>query len=203
MHNRIRLLRKEHGLTMKELGEHVGLTESAISQYENDKRHPDSEMLIKLAVFFDVSVDYLLCRDVPDLKWLSIDKQHRIYDLISESLISTNQTAGFALCSSGAKTNFIHRLKHGTISAAPIKDIVLVADSLHIKDEVLSIINEYEPADTLIPDSHKETILNIARDISMKMNGLNREGQEKVLSYVDDLLQSGNYAPPQSTDAAG
>lgn len=58
--NRIRELRKLRGLTMKQLGEVVGLAESTISQYENGKRQPDNETLLRLGEFFGVTVGYLL-----------------------------------------------------------------------------------------------------------------------------------------------
>ena len=60
---RLRKLRKEKNLTMKQLGNIVGVTECAISQYELGKREPSNETLFKLADVFDVSVDYLLGRD--------------------------------------------------------------------------------------------------------------------------------------------
>lgn len=63
----LRELRKQKGLTMKQLGKIVGVGESAISQYENGKRQPDYDILNKLADYFGVSVDYLLGRtDVPN-----------------------------------------------------------------------------------------------------------------------------------------
>lgn len=60
MKNRIRELRKQHKMTMKELGAVVGLAESTISQYETGKRQPDNETLLKLGEYFNTSVDYLL-----------------------------------------------------------------------------------------------------------------------------------------------
>lgn len=60
MKNRIREIRKERGLTMKELGMAIGLAESTISQYETGKRQPDNETLLKLGKYFSVSIDYLL-----------------------------------------------------------------------------------------------------------------------------------------------
>lgn len=59
----LRQLRKEKGLSMKELGAIIGLAESTISQYETGKREPDFETLLKLGEFFGVSVDYLLRGD--------------------------------------------------------------------------------------------------------------------------------------------
>lgn len=41
---------------------HYSLGKSAISQYENDKRIPEINVLINFATYFDVSIDFLLCR---------------------------------------------------------------------------------------------------------------------------------------------
>ena len=60
---RLREIRKLSGLTMKELGIRIGVSESAISQYETGKRQPDYETLLKIADYFGVSVDYLLGKD--------------------------------------------------------------------------------------------------------------------------------------------
>jgi len=56
----LREIRKEKGITMKELGKIFGVSEVAISNYETDKREPDIKLMIKFANYFDVSVDYLL-----------------------------------------------------------------------------------------------------------------------------------------------
>ena len=58
--NRIRELRKRDNLTMKQLGEILGLAESTISQYETGKREPDLKTLLKISEHFHVSTDYLL-----------------------------------------------------------------------------------------------------------------------------------------------
>ena len=60
MYNRIRELRRERSLTMKELGALLGLSESAISQYENGKRQPDNETLLRLSEIFGETVGYIL-----------------------------------------------------------------------------------------------------------------------------------------------
>ena len=60
MQNRIRELRKQRGMTMKELGKVLDVAEGTISQYETGKRQPNNETLLRLGEFFEVSVDYLL-----------------------------------------------------------------------------------------------------------------------------------------------
>ena len=58
----IRVLRKQSGLTMKQLGNELGMAESTISLYETGKRSPDVQSLIRIADFFNVSLDCLCGR---------------------------------------------------------------------------------------------------------------------------------------------
>ena len=60
---RLREIRKENGISLKKLGEIVGVAESTMSLYENEKRQPDYETLKKLADYFNVTTDYLLGRE--------------------------------------------------------------------------------------------------------------------------------------------
>lgn len=60
MQNRIRELRKQKGITMKQLGAALGLAESTISQYETGKREPDLRTLVKISEYFGVRVEDIL-----------------------------------------------------------------------------------------------------------------------------------------------
>jgi transcriptional regulator with XRE-family HTH domain len=57
---RITALRKEAGLTQEQLAKRLNITRSALSQYELGSRNPDYDLLLKIADFFEVTVDYLL-----------------------------------------------------------------------------------------------------------------------------------------------
>lgn len=46
--------------TLKELAEAVGIRQQTVSLYKNGETQPTPETLVKIAEFFDVSVDYLL-----------------------------------------------------------------------------------------------------------------------------------------------
>lgn len=60
MENRIGELRKEKGMTLKQLAEKFELRDNTLSQYETGKRKPSVELLFLLADYFDVTIDYLL-----------------------------------------------------------------------------------------------------------------------------------------------
>ena len=60
---RLKDLRVERGLTLEQLAEETHLSKSALGSYEGDKFKDISHYaLIQLAKFYEVSVDYLLCR---------------------------------------------------------------------------------------------------------------------------------------------
>lgn len=60
MKNIIKSLRREKNLTQVQLAQILNLDQTAVSKWENGKAIPDTQILIQLADFFDVSTDYLL-----------------------------------------------------------------------------------------------------------------------------------------------
>ena len=61
----LRPLRKSKGLTMKQLGKMVDVSESMIGLIETGKRNPSYETLLKLGEVFNCSVDDLINNKVP------------------------------------------------------------------------------------------------------------------------------------------
>lgn len=57
---RISRLRRERGMTQQELAEQLGLTQTVVSDYENDLLKFNGPLLIKLSRIFHVSADQLL-----------------------------------------------------------------------------------------------------------------------------------------------
>ena len=56
---RLKDLRMEKGLTLKQLSEHIGVSFNTISRWEREERVPNIENIVALAEFFKVSADYL------------------------------------------------------------------------------------------------------------------------------------------------
>lgn len=83
----ILLLRKEHGMTQKEMADVLGLTDKAISKWERGLSYPDISMLEPIAVLFEVSVMELLKgeRIEPDTAISMQDAQKMIDESISLS----------------------------------------------------------------------------------------------------------------------
>ncbi len=62
MNNNLRKLRKEKNLTQIALQMHTGIEQALLSKFETGERVPPTETLLILADFYDVSMDYILCR---------------------------------------------------------------------------------------------------------------------------------------------
>lgn len=60
--NRIRELREQAELRQIDVANATGIDQKTLSNYETGKTNPDSYALIRLADFFDVSIDYLVGR---------------------------------------------------------------------------------------------------------------------------------------------
>lgn len=59
---RIRELREDHGLTQVQMGKILSCSQRVYSNYERGELDIPTEILIQLADFYEVSVDYLLNR---------------------------------------------------------------------------------------------------------------------------------------------
>ena len=61
---RLKLLRKENGISQGDLGELLGVSKVSVSNYENGVRIPSMEVFLMIIRVFNVSADYLLGRDL-------------------------------------------------------------------------------------------------------------------------------------------
>ena len=60
--NNLKQLRKEHGYTQIAVQMKTGIEQAVLSKFENDERTPPTETLMNLADFYNVSMDYIMCR---------------------------------------------------------------------------------------------------------------------------------------------
>lgn len=68
MQNRLKELRKSRGYTQVALQMQTGIEQALLSKFENGERIPPTDTLLRLAVFYNVSIDYILCRtDNPEV----------------------------------------------------------------------------------------------------------------------------------------
>ncbi|MBR0366612.1 MAG: helix-turn-helix transcriptional regulator [Clostridia bacterium] len=65
---RLKELRKKRGFSQAELAGRLGVPQQTYSNWENEVREMDYKTLIRMAVIFGVSVDYLLGRPVKNIE---------------------------------------------------------------------------------------------------------------------------------------
>lgn len=59
---KLKELRKEKGISQLKLAMDLSMNQNTISRYETEERQADYETLIKIADYFNVSIDYLFGR---------------------------------------------------------------------------------------------------------------------------------------------
>ena len=62
MYQRIRDLREDHDLTQQQIAQMLVMSQTGYSKYETGENDIPTQVLIKLADFYQTSIDYLLGR---------------------------------------------------------------------------------------------------------------------------------------------
>ena len=62
-HERLRELRKQSPIMQKDIAQKIGVSVRTFQQYEQGLLEPNIERLILLSKIFNVTVDFLICRE--------------------------------------------------------------------------------------------------------------------------------------------
>ncbi|PFD95575.1 transcriptional regulator [Bacillus cereus] len=82
----VRILRTLKGLSMKELGDVLGVASSTISNWENNRKEPNFEMLQKISIYFNTSTDRLLNNKIGDSEVLTTEDRKIIVERLAKDL---------------------------------------------------------------------------------------------------------------------
>ena len=86
-------VRKQRGVTQEELAEILGVSRQAISKWESGTSVPDVQLLLRIADFYNLTLD-LLVRDDFDLPISSLDEKKIADDLSNKSSVSIDDYLG-------------------------------------------------------------------------------------------------------------
>ena len=67
MENNLKQIRNSKDLLQTKVAMDLNITQETVSSYETGRVFPSSDMLIKLADYYNISIDYLLCRTKFDM----------------------------------------------------------------------------------------------------------------------------------------
>lgn len=162
---RLAMLRNEKKLTMRAIGELVGVSDAAWVKYEKNRAEPSIATLCKTAELFNVSLDYLLGRtNIRDPKL--VDTANIQNDFIKEFEESTigDTSKFFNLFEnlSGA----ISLIKNDKVSEAEFQlllkmmsDLIIYFNDIHSMKEETSLLNKR------VFDYHATTAADMLHDL--------------------------------------
>lgn len=82
---KLKLLRKERGMTQSEVGEKIGQERSTIACYETGKRTPDIATLERLARLYKVTLDYFSEKNETDIIIELLSRSNAFFNSINIS----------------------------------------------------------------------------------------------------------------------
>lgn len=138
---RIVELRKRQGLTQAELARAMGISRSALSLYEIEKREPDIETLSKLASLFNVPVGYILGNEhevidyanyTMDTPEFAFNFKMRVRDLMAEQKMSEDDFAKRTGFHTDEKDSYLYGNK-----IPSIEDLIKISKALNVSTDYL------------------------------------------------------------------
>lgn len=171
--DRLRELRKESKLTTTELGAKIAKSDAAIRMWESGRTKSDVDTLIRIADFFDCSVDYLLGRS--DIKnkssWQELDS--------AESDLKKHLSAF------SGRTGFMKSIIFLIESLGAINDAKTRATSLSLMKHLLNDCGELATKSIEIQHS-----LEVNLDAYDDFIELHEDCTDYLLTYRNTLRQS-------------
>ncbi len=115
----LRYLREQKGITQNEMANVFGISQSTVGNWEQNHRKPEIEMLVRLAEYFEVTLDNLVLQELkPNLPLYVSNIKHlrKQYDMTQEDMAN--------LLGKGKKT--YQAIETGKM--ATMKDLEKIAD---------------------------------------------------------------------------
>ena len=95
----LKLLRKSANMTLQQLADELGTSNQVLSRYERCEREADYNTLVKIARFFNVSIDYLLdfkAATTPAPAALPLDETELLKNYRALSYVGKARVAAYA-----------------------------------------------------------------------------------------------------------
>jgi transcriptional regulator with XRE-family HTH domain len=192
----IKFLRKKKGLTQQQFADELGIKRSLVGAYEEERAEPKYELLKKIAIYFDISVDDFINETI-DEKWapkpksnqanlrilsISVDKE----DNENIELVPMKASAGYL--NGYADPEFVAQLpkfylpmfKQGTYRAFEIK-----GDSMLPLVSGTTIIGEYVENWTDVKPGETYVVISKTEGVVYKRIG-NKFKDNKKLKLISD-----------------
>ena len=194
---RIRKYRKYNGLTMKELGAKLNLSEQAISQYERNKRTPSIDTLNKIAIILDIPLSEFITNMNPIE---NINKTY--YDSLSDDefkqhLKKSFDKYSFDYSSEINKELIIQYLSRINPMTMKLNNYINNFDTFS-KEDLINFYNDFFDYATLVLKTFIENEYNPKiNELNKKLKNsckLIKEQQELIDSYTEGIKLLNNLS---------
>jgi len=192
----IKFLRKKKGLTQQEFADQLGIKRSLVGAYEEERADPKYELLKKIALFFEVSIDDFINETINE-KWapkpkgnpanlrvlsISVDKEDNENIELVPMKASAGYLNGYADPEYVAKLPkfYLPMFKQGTYRAFEIK-----GDSMLPLESGTIIIGEYIENWSDVKPSETYVIVSKTEGVVYKRAG-NKFKENKKLKLISD-----------------
>ena len=174
---KIKEARKQCGLSQEQLAEKMSVSRSAIAKWETDKGLPDIDNLKALAVFLNVSVDYLL------------DDGERIDELV------TREAYDLASYGKGSKKKKKDRVIREKFSDAEIHTLLgnlKLTKSEKVIDNLLGFFTD-APFGT-------PNLINSFKNMDKEFYLVARAGNQFLVTVTDEFIETRKLTKPITAD---
>lgn len=193
--NRLKELRTERNLNMRQTAQQLGIPYTTYVGYEKNEREPNSEVLICLADFFNCSVDYLIGRSDTRIDEALLDKVSVIDDDLLQKYGNVYE-AQMAQRTRNSKYKS-PTVTDDTVTFPVIGEIAAGYDEIAVEDwsgETVEIPTSYlkgrQRSDFFVLKVSGESMFPTYQDgdkvLILKQTTLNYSGQVGAILYGDD-----------------
>ena len=194
---KIKQIRKEKGMTQKQLGEKLNITQQQIAQYENGKLNPKLDTLERIASALEVSYTAFLNIETHKITEQFLSKnptvRNTLVDVLNKAFADTFDDRLLNVLNNGTDKDVSNCLNSFII------DIKIDTDSKFM--EIYFFIDDNkEELDGAIDKSHPD--VNYADELLKTTllehyNKLNNTGKEKAIERVGELTEIKKYTDPE------
>ena len=193
---RIKELIAASGATQKEIAAALGIAANTFNQYATGRREPDIDTLIRIADFFQVSVDCLLGHDLPANESDSdISVQKRAF---AKRLVSARTSAGYSQSTLSGLLNIKQQtLQHWEkgMSFPDCVHVIKLTQLLGVSSDFLLGIHDEKTAASVVQCTASTFSVEAASDLTAFSLDLQARLEALVEALVRKRLQEQNTRP--------
>lgn len=190
----IKKYRKEAGLSQKELGERLGVSQQHIAQYESGKRIPKIETIIKIATALDIS----------PFEVISVDEYNRLIDLAVSKQIQHDIKIGKAhlVSSERSPDSEMHKFDDSIrVEITPetlenLKQVNIILEKIENGEQLtennLQVLKNYIQRQ----ETARKRLKGTMQTMQEILDRLNEVGQEEAVKRVEELSEIPRYTKP-------